>query len=136
MESFPQERAIAKEMVCAGLKRLESRLLFFLDVEKLVQLRDLKHLVNLRIDVAQNQLALGSVDLFVERDEFAEGSAGQVFDIAEIQNQFAAPELIDEAKQLFADNLDVLFIQDLLIRKVYDRDLADVLHFKSPATRL
>src|SRR5581483_1549664 len=41
----------------ARSERLERRLLFLLDVEELVQARDLEDLVNLRVDVAQDQPA-------------------------------------------------------------------------------
>src|ERR1051325_10815691 len=98
------------------LHLLQSRLLVLLDVEQLVELGDLEDLVNLRVDAAQDQPAAGGIHLLVQGDELAQRGARQVFDVAEVQQQFAAPQLVHQAKQLFADQLNVLLVQDLLIR--------------------
>src|SRR5262249_29882325 len=76
------------------------------------------------------------VDLFIERDELAEGGAGEVLDVAEVQQQFQAAQLIDQAEKLFADHLDILLIENLFIGKVHDGNVADVFHFQPAATRL
>src|SRR5689334_11657160 len=53
----------------ALLERLQGGLLFLLDVEELVQFRDLEDLVDLRVDVAQDQPAAGRLQFLVERDQ-------------------------------------------------------------------
>src|SRR5262249_57860366 len=88
----------------AASERLQRRLLFLLDVEQLVQLRDLEDLVDLRVNVAQDQPAAHRVDLLVERDELAQGGAGEVLDVAEVQQQLAPAQLVHEAEELFTDD--------------------------------
>lgn len=46
-------------------KRLEGGLLFLLNVEKLIQLGDLEHLVNLGVDVAEDQPSAHGLKLLV-----------------------------------------------------------------------
>src|SRR5262245_64500215 len=94
-------------------ERLQRLLLFLHDLEELVELGDLEHLVDLRVDVTQDQFALGGLQLLVQGDELAERRAGEVFDVAEIQEDLAAAVLVDEAEELLADDLDVLLVQDL-----------------------
>ena len=76
------------------------------------------------------------VDLLVERDELAQGGAGQILDVAEVEQQFAPAQFVDEAEELFADDLDVLFIEDFLVDEIDDGDVADVFYFQSPPPRL
>src|SRR5262249_23081754 len=66
----------------------------------------------------------------------AQGRAGKVFHIAKVQEQLAAPQLIDQTEELFTDNLDILLIQDLLVGEVHDRHIADIFHFQPAAPRL
>src|SRR5207245_124180 len=99
-------------------------------------LGDLEHLVDLRIDVAQNEASAGGIDLFVERDEFPEGGAGKILHVAEIQQDLAPPQLVDQAEKLFANDLNILFVKDFLIGKVYDGHVADVFDLEAASTRL
>src|SRR5436305_11987005 len=61
-----------------GLKRLQRRLFFGLDVEELVELRNLEDFVDRRVDVAEDQPAAGLLQLLVERNELGQGGAGEV----------------------------------------------------------
>src|SRR5688572_18826934 len=56
-----------------------------LDVEELIQPRNLEHLVDLGMDIGQHQATLPFAYLLVQRDEHAQGRAGKVFDVSEIQ---------------------------------------------------
>src|SRR5262249_52982905 len=111
------------------LKRLQGRLFFLLNVEQLVQLGNFKDLVDLRIDIAQDQPAADRVHLLVEGDEFPQGRAGEVLDIAKVQEQFTAAQLVHKTEKLFTDDLNILFVQDLLIREIDDGHVTDVFNF-------
>jgi hypothetical protein len=63
---------------------LEAVLFIFFDGEQFVELGDLKHFVDLRVNAAQNQLTAGGLDLAVERDQFTERGAGKELDILEV----------------------------------------------------
>src|SRR5262249_40973669 len=56
-------------------------------------------------------------------------------DVIEIQQDFLAAELIDQAEELLADDLDVLLVQDFLVDEIDGRNVADVLDFEAFATR-
>jgi hypothetical protein len=115
---------------------LQSCLLFLLDVKELVQFGDLEYLVNLGVNVAEDQPAADTLQFLVECDQFAEGSAGEVLNIAEVQEQLAAVLLFDETEELFADDLNVLLVQNLAIDEVDDRYVPDVLDFQAATARL
>src|SRR5262249_6735448 len=120
----------------AGSERLQRRLLVLLDAEKLVQASDLEHLVNLRADVAKNQFAARVLDLLVEGDEFSEGGAGEVLDVAEVQQQFRQPVLLHEGEQLLTDVLNILLFEYLLVHEIDDGDIADRFHLETAAAGL
>jgi hypothetical protein len=119
-----------------GLESLECRLFFLLNIEEFVELGNLKDLVNLRVNVTQDQLALGGVHLLVEGDKLAQRGAGQVFHVAKVEHQLATAQLINQAEELFADDLNVLFVEDLFVGEIDHRDIADVFDFQATATRL
>src|SRR5438034_2673912 len=114
-----------------GLEGLQSGLLLLLDVEEPVEFRDFEHLVNLWVDVTQDQPASHSLEFLVQRDQFAQRRAGQVLDVAEVEQELAAAFLVDETEELFADDLNVLLVEDLLVDEVDDRDVPDVLDFQT-----
>ncbi len=97
-----------------GSKRLKSILFVTLDDEQFIEARDLEHLANVRVDVAQNQLAAGALNLLVERDQLAQRGAGHVLNIAKVQQDLLATKLVDQAEKLLADDLDVLLVKNLL----------------------
>ena len=97
-------------------KGLQGGLFVFLDVEQFVELGDLEDFEDLVVDIAHHQLAAGRIDFLVEGDELAQGGAGEILDIAEIQQDFLAAQLIDQAEKVFADLLDVLLVEDLACR--------------------
>ncbi len=115
-------------------ERLQRRLLFFDDLEELVQLGDLKDFVDLRIDVAQDEPATGLLKLLVQRDEFTEGSAGEVFDVAEVEENLSPTFFVYQTEQLLTDDLDILLIEDLAIDEVDHGDIADMLDLEPAAT--
>src|SRR5438309_126495 len=104
-------------------KRLQGRLLVFLDVEQTIQLRDLEDLEDFVVDIAHHQLAAGGADLLVERYEFTQSRAGKILDIGEVQQDFLAAQFLDQAEQVFADLLDVLFVKDFAVDEIDDRDV-------------
>src|SRR5579883_525641 len=116
-----------KAAAVARLKRLQGRLLFLLDLEDLV---------NLRVDVAQDQPAADALELLVEGDELAERGAGEVFDVAEVEEELLHPLLVDEAEELLADDLDVLLVEDLTVHEVDDGHIADLFDLEATTARL
>src|SRR5262249_20749964 len=118
------------------LERLQGRLLVLLDVEELVQLGDLEDLVDLGIDVGQDQPAAGRLEFLVQGDELAQGGAGEVLDVAEVEQELAAAFLVHQAEELIADDLDVLLVQDLAVDEVDHGDIADVLNLQAATARL
>src|SRR5262249_50437452 len=120
----------------ANSERLQSGLLLLLDIKESVQFSDLKYLVNLGIDVAQDQAAARRLQLLVQRDELAQRCAGEVFDVAEIEEELARPFLIDKTNQLLADVLDVLHVEDFAIDKVNDEDVPNGFNFQTTTARL
>src|SRR5207244_7862672 len=104
--------------------------------EQLVELGDLEDRVDLRVDLAQDQLAAGALELAVERDQLAQRGAGQELDVLEVEQDLPAAELVDELEQLLADDLNVLFVEDLLVHEVHDGDIADIFDFQPAAARL
>src|SRR5207244_182559 len=96
-------------------ERLQPVLFALVNGEQLVQLGDLEHLVDLRVDLAQDQLAAGALELAVHGDELAEGGRGEEFDVLEVEQHLPPAEFVDQAEQLLADHLDVLLVEDLLV---------------------
>src|SRR5207248_11567312 len=103
--------------------------------EELVELGDFEDLANLRIDGAQDQFAARPLDLLVQGDQLAQGGTRHVLDIAEIQEQLLASGIVHQAEELFADDLDVLLVENLLVREANNRHIANVFDFESPSTR-
>src|SRR5262249_42324165 len=120
----------------ADLEGLKGRLLVGQDGEQLIELGDLEHLADLLGDVAQHQLAPDGLDLAVHGDELAQGGARQELDVAEVEEDLASAQLVDEPEQVVADHLDVLLVQDLLVHKVDDRDVSRVLDLQAAAAGL
>src|SRR5262249_22512555 len=89
-----------------------------------------------RGNVAQDQPAAGGVDLLVQRDELAQGGTRKIIDVAEVEQQLAAAQLVHKAEKLFADDLDVLLVENLLVDEVDDGDITDVLDFQASSPRL
>ena len=107
-------------------------IVFFPNIEELVQAGDFEDFVNLRIDIAEDQTPPHRLQLFVQGDEFPKRGAGEEFDITEVEQDFAPSYLIDQAEELFTNNLDVLLIEDALIDKVHHGHVADVFYLKLP----
>ena len=68
--------------------------------------------------------------------ELAEGGAGKIFHVAEVQEQLSQTLVIHQAEQLIADYLDVLLVQDFAVHEVNDGNIADMLDLKTAAARL
>src|SRR5262249_5683264 len=88
------------------------------------------------VDVAQDEPAADRNEFLVEGDELAEGGAGEVLDVAEVQKQLATSVLVDQAEELLADDLNVLLIQDFSVDEVDDGDIANVLNLQAATARL
>src|SRR5262249_28374528 len=120
----------------AGSERLECGLLVLVDLEQFVELGDLEDLVNLPGDLAHDQLAAGVLHLLVQRDELAEGGGGEELDVAEVQEDLLLALVVDEVEKLFADDLNVLLVEDLLVDEFDHGNVADFFQFKPPAAGL
>jgi hypothetical protein len=107
-----------------------------MDGEELVEFGDLEDFLDFLRDAAKDQLAANGLNLSVERNEFPQSGAGKKLDIAEVEQNLAASELIHESEEIVADHLDVLFIQDFFIDEIDNGDVAHVLDFEASATRL
>jgi hypothetical protein len=114
-------------------KRLQRRLLIFQDVEQFIQLCDFKHFINVVGDVAHNQFTAARLNFLVQGYEFTQSGAGKILDIGEIQENFFSAQFIHEAEQIFADFLDVLFVQDFFVDEINNGNFAVIFDFQSPA---
>ncbi len=111
-------------------------MLILVDLEELVELGDLKHFVDLRVNIAEDQPPPRRLELLVQRDELAQRGTGEVLHVAEIQQQLADAIIINQAEQLLADELDVLLIENFLVDEIDDRDVANLLDFEPTPSRL
>src|SRR5262245_18121469 len=73
-------RRLARRSEC-----LQSHLLFRFDLEELIELRDLEHLVDLGADLTQDQTAPDCLETFVQSNQFPQRRAREVLDVAEVQ---------------------------------------------------
>src|SRR5262249_9780917 len=108
---------------------------FLLNVEELVEPRDFEDLVDLRVDVAQDQPAAHRLKLLVQSDQLTESGTGEELHIAEVEQDLAPADLIDQAKQLLADHLNDLFVENAAIDEIHDGYIADVFHLQATPTR-
>lgn len=101
-----------------------------MNVEELVEPGDLEDLEDLRINVRELELALLFLDAFLQGDEHAQGSAGEVLHVAETEEQIAALTL-HKLVQLFLNLVDAHFVEDLAIRELDQGDSRKVPDFDS-----
>src|SRR5262249_34133198 len=120
----------------ARLKCLESSLLFPLNIEELIEFGNFEHFIYLRVDVAKHQSPVDLLQFLIKRNQFGQGRAGEIFHVAEIQQDLAPPRVFNQAKKLLTNDLNVLLVQNLAIDEIDDGHVADVFHFKATATRL
>src|SRR5262245_41542665 len=106
------------------LKRLQGGLLFLFDLEQFIEFGDLEDLVDLRINIAQDELAAGLIDFLVERDELAQSRTGEIFHVAKIQEDLLATQLVDQTEKLLPDDLNILLIKDFLVGEINDGHIA------------
>src|SRR5262249_26283722 len=101
---------------------LDCVLLRLANPEGLEKLHDLKDVLQLWVDVAENKLPTGPPDALVEGDELAEHQAGQYADAAEVENETARAEVLDELEELFIDGFDDLLLGDFPTAEGHDGD--------------
>jgi len=130
------DRQIRRVFQIVRSKRLQGRLLIFLNVEQLVELGNLENFVNVLGNVAHHQFAAAGLNLFVQGNEFAQCSAGEIFDVAEVQQYFLPPQLIDKAEEILADFLYILLIKNFAVNEIDHGDIAVIFDFQSPAPGL
>jgi len=80
-------------------------------VEEPAQARDRKDLMDLRTQVANGQVPAPGEQLPVQADQGVERLAGDVFDVAEVEEQFRLAPLLGQGEQLGADAVERFFIQ-------------------------
>src|SRR5262245_25441653 len=114
-------------------ERLQPGLLVRGNGQDFVQLGDLEHVEDVFGNLAKHELTLHRLQLAVQCDEFAQRGAGHELDVPEVQQDLPTAEFVNQSEQVVADHLDVLFVENLLIDEVDDRDIPDVFDFK-PAT--
>jgi hypothetical protein len=115
-------------------KSFQGFFLIVADVEQLIQFGDGEDFVNVWPNAAESQLSFGPLDLLIHRNEFAKRGARQIFHVGKIENDFLATILIDEAKELVTDDLNVRFVEDLFVNELRDCHVADFLDVDSPLT--
>src|SRR5216683_3755226 len=128
-------QASAKRKPCWS-KHLQAFLFVAANDKEFVQLGDLEDFADLRIDVAQDEPAARGLDLLVQGNELAQGRARHVLHVAEVQQQFFPTTFIHQAEKLFADDLDIRFVQDLAIHEADYGYIADFFRFQTSTMRL
>jgi hypothetical protein len=113
------------EMLPHLAERFESRPLVLEDIEDLVEASDLEDLEDLGLDSTKPELALHFVDLLVEIEELAESGARKILNGAEVEQDLLASIFVDQSKELVADHLNILLVEDSTIQKTDHGDVAD-----------
>ena len=98
------------------------------DAKQLVQLRNHKYFVNLRLDVRQAELAVALLEAVVGVNEHAEGSRAQVVDGRKIEQKLRIFLFVDEGFQRRADLGDIGFVENAVIRELNDADVLILLY--------
>src|SRR5262249_15798376 len=111
-------------------------LFLFLDVEELIQLRNFKNFVDLRVNIAQDQTTARGVHFFIQRNEFAKSRTRKIFHVAEVQEEFTAAQIVHQAEKLLANDLDVLVVEYFLVGEIDNRHLSDIFDFQAPPSGL
>ena len=81
-------------------------------------------------------LPLTAANLLLEVDQLAQRGAGEVLDVAEVQQELLVAFVFHQAVKLVADLLDVLLGHDLGIDEADDRDPVDVFQAEMTARGL
>src|SRR5262249_54569105 len=81
---------------------VERRLLVGVNLEDLVQPGDAEDLQKVGVDAAELQLAFDRGHLLLEVDQLAERGAGEVLDVAEVQQQALVTFILNQAIELVA----------------------------------
>ena len=82
-----------------------------MNLKKLIQTGDDEDLVNLGVDRGQAELAGLVTDPVVDGDQGAQGGGGEVIHVGEADEQAGRRFLIDDPRDLVADELDVGFVE-------------------------
>src|SRR5262249_19125904 len=80
-------------------------------VEELVQSRDHKDLLDLRTQVAHDQVPAPGKQLLVQADQRAERRAGDVLHVAEVEEQVRLARFLRQGEELVVDAVERFFIQ-------------------------
>ena len=80
---------------------------------------------------AEAQATAAFIDLVAERDEHAEGGAGEVFDVLERKHEFDARRIVDDARKLLLDLVDAQFVEDFSVRELDDLHAVEVVDLQS-----
>ena len=113
------------------LEPVECLFLALTHIEELVQLRDGEDLVDIRPDAAQSQLPFGCLHLLVHSDQFPQCGAREILHVREIEDDLLATVFFDQPKKLVSDDLDVSFVENLLVDKLRDCGVANFLDVQS-----
>src|SRR5207244_7820497 len=74
--------------------------------------------------------------LLVDTAELAQSSAGKELHVVEIQQQLLGALVVDEIEKLFANDLNVLLVEDLLVDEIHHGHIADLFQLQTAAARL
>src|SRR5258706_1632956 len=100
------------------LRRTEARqclVAIWHNLKELVELGDDEHLVDLRLDVHEAQIAALELDLLIHVDQHPQRRRTQVIDVLKIQQQFRMVLGLDQRCQRLADFRDVRLIENLIL---------------------
>jgi hypothetical protein len=106
------------------------------DDDQLVKLGDGEHFLDVGANVAKHKLAIGLFQLRVQGNDFAQSRGGKVLYIREVQNHFGSLFGINKLGKLFTNNLNVLFVENLLVDETDNGDVTLFFDFDATTTGL
>jgi hypothetical protein len=101
----------------ARSKLVEGGLFVRIDLEDLIKSRDAKDLEEVGMNAAKLELAFDRSCFSFQVDQLAERGTGKILNVSEIEQQIPVSFFLNQAVELVADFLDVLFGDDLRLNK-------------------
>ena len=99
-----------------------------MDRENPIELGDDEAFVHPRLQFAKSQLPIATLHPLIELHEGSVRGAGHVLDIGEHHNDLRPKLRLNRLQQLFADLMDVEFVEDVSVQKIDAGDAVDLSH--------